>query len=189
MAALRRGGRLAGEQLVDSLGAHGYTLERIPALPCMWRVVTAPPRVLELWFTGGDDPVVAALSYRVGTPWGTKAQKRAAKLQTEFYKRYESISPAGEPLSPTDRLIVLVGEFEADVNNGGFGQYLGNKGTERAKEALASLKAVGAKRTARWLSSALQLGDGASFDSLDRQFVAKPEDLPSLVMAYVARQA
>ena len=188
MAALKRGGRLEGEQLVESLGAHGHTLERIPALPCMWRVVTPPPRVLELWFTGGDDPVVAALSYRVGTPWGTKAQKRAARLQAEFYKRYESISPEGEPLSPTDRLIVLVGELEADVNNGGFGQYLGNKGTERAKEALASLKVVGAKRTARWLSSALQLADGASFDSLDQQFVAKPEDLPSLVMAYVARQ-
>jgi Domain of unknown function (DUF4375) len=186
MEALERGGRLRGEQLVESLAAPGYTLERIPALPCMWRVVIPPPRVLELWFTGGDDPVVAALSYRVGTPWGTKAQKRAARLQAEFYKRYESASREGRPLSPADRLIVLVGEFEADVNNGGFGQYLGNKGT-RAKEALASLNVVGAKRTARWLSSALQLGADASFSSLDQKFYEKPEDLPSLVMAYLER--
>jgi hypothetical protein len=188
MAALRQGGRLGGEQLVDSLAAHGYTLERIPALPSMWRVVTAPPRVLELWFTGGDRPAVAALSYRVGKPWGTKKQKRAAILQAEFYKRYESACREGEPLSPLDRLIVLVGEFEADINNGGFGQYLGNKGTERAEEARASLAVVGAKRTARWLASALRLGEGASYDSLDQQFDDKAEDLASLVMAYVAGQ-
>lgn len=186
MAALKRGGRLGGEEVVDSLMEHGYTVERVPALPCMWRVSIPPPRVLELWFTGGDHPVVAAVSYRVGTPWGTTAQKRAALLQAEFYERYESACRTHDPLSPADRLIVLIGEFEADVNNGGFGQYLGNKGVERAKEALASLEAVGAMRTARWLSAALQLEDGASFDSLDRQANAKPEDLPSLVMKYVA---
>jgi hypothetical protein len=187
MTALKRGGRLGGEQLVDSLVAHGYSLERVPGLPSMWRVVIPPPRVLELWFTGGDDPAVAALSYRVGKPWGTKAQKRAARLQAEFYKRYETISREGDPLSPADRLIVLVGDLEAEVNNGGFRQYLENKGTERAKEAVASLKVVGAKRTARWLSSALQLEDDASLDSLDQQFYEKAEDLASLVMAYLAR--
>jgi hypothetical protein len=188
MTALKQGGRVAGEQLVESLTAHRYTLERVPALPCMWRVVIPPPRVLEMWFMPGDHPVVAALSYRVGKPWGTKAQQRAARLQAEFYKRYETAFHKAPPLSAAEQLIVRVGELEADVNNGGFGQYLGNKGAERAHQALASLKVVGARRTARWLSSALKLGeDDAALDALDRHFFAKPEDLATLVMAYLER--
>lgn len=68
MEALGRGGRAAGEALVESLVASGHTLTKVDALPCMWRVVLAPPRVLEIWSTGGDRPVVAALSYRSGRP-------------------------------------------------------------------------------------------------------------------------
>lgn len=184
MEALRRGGREAGEKLVESLIAHGYELERLDALPCMWRVGIPLPRVLEIWFTGGDAPVIAALSYRVGKPWGSKEQRQAAKLQAEFYRRYERLGPRGGKLAPNDRLIQLVGELEADVNNGGFGQYLDNKGAARARKALACLSRIGAKRTARWLKSALE---GRDFARLDRQFFEKSEDLASLAMTYVGR--
>jgi hypothetical protein len=166
--------------------AHGYSLERLKALPCMWRVAVASPRVLEIWFTGGDNPVVAALSYRVGNPWGSKAQKRAAKLQAEFYRRYEALAPEDGALSQADRLIQLVGELEADVNNGGFAQYLSNKGEARAREALARLSAIGAKRTARWLRSALEAhGSVDALAHLDQRFYEKPEDLASLAIAYI----
>jgi hypothetical protein len=185
MAALRSGGRLAGEELVASLVLHGYTLERLDAMPCMWRVAIPPPRVLELWFTGGDDPVVAALSYRVGRPWGTKTQRRVAKLQAAFYQRYERLDPQGV-LAPDDRLILLVGELEADVSNGGLGQYLSNKGEMRAREALACLSTVGAKRTAQRLESALGTGaEGIALERLNQQFCDKPEDLASLVMTFI----
>jgi hypothetical protein len=40
-------------------------------------------------------------------------------------------------LPPDDRLVLLVGELEADVNNGGFSRYLDNKGRRRARAALA----------------------------------------------------
>jgi hypothetical protein len=153
----------------------------------MWRVAIPPPRVLEIWFTGGDDPVVAALSYRVGKPWGSRAQRSAAKRQAAFYERYGQLDPQGGALSQDDRLILLVGELEADVNNGGFGQYLGNKGEARAREALASLSAIGARRTGRWLEAALEAGaDG--LERLDQQFNEKPEDLASLVMTYIRRR-
>ena len=171
MDALRKGGRQAGERLVESLVAHGYALERLDALPCMWRVAIPQPRVLEIWFTGGDSPAVAALSYRVGKPWGGRAQKAAAKRQAEFYRRFERLAPDDPAMSPEDRLIQRVGEFEADVNNGGFGQYLGNKGEERAREALAYLSAIGAKRTAGWLESAMDADIGEdALERLDRQF-------------------
>lgn len=156
------------------------------ALPCMWRVAIPPPRVFEIWFTGGDEPVVAATSYRVGKPWGSKAQKRAAKLQAEFYRRYELLALRDGALPPDDRLIQLIGEFEADVNNGGFGQYLGNKDVARAREALAGLSAIGAKRTSRWLTSALENRKGEDgLARLDRQFNEKAEDLASLTMTYI----
>ena len=186
MDALRSGGREAGESLVESLTARGYALQRLDALPCMWRVAVPSPRVLEIWFTGGDNPVVAALSYRVGKPWGSRAQKRAARLQAEFYRRYEALAPEDATLSQDDRLIQVVGEFEADVNNGGFGQYLSNKGEARAHEALAGLSAIRAKRTARWLRSALDAnGSVDALARLDQQFCEKAEDLASLAIAYI----
>jgi hypothetical protein len=92
-------------------------------------------------------------------------------------------------MSPDDRLIQRVGEFEADVNNGGFGQYLGNKGEERAREVLAYLSAIGAKRTARWLASAMNTGIGEdALERLDRLFCEKAEDLASLTMSYIRRR-
>ncbi|MBK9115691.1 MAG: DUF4375 domain-containing protein [Betaproteobacteria bacterium] len=193
MDTLRFEGCGAAEALVESLVTHGHGLERLAALPYMWRVLIPPPRVLELWFTGAEAMAVVGLSYREGAPWGTRAQKRAAKLQAAFYARYEGLGPGEDPrataLAPDDRLIVLVGELEADVNNGGFGQYLGNKGVERAREALAALGAIGAKRTARWLSLALDAGkDSADLERMDEQFCAKPEDLASLAMRYLERR-
>ena len=188
MGALRTGGRQAGEKLVESLGAHGYSVERLDALPCMWRVAIPSPRVLEIWFTGGDNPVIAAVSYRLGKPWGTRAQKTAAKFQAEFYRRYERLAPHDDTLSSDDRLIQLVGEFEADLNNGGFGQYLDNKGEARAREALACLTAIGAKRTARWLASALEGRGGADgLARIDEQFNEKAEDLASMAMGHIMR--
>jgi hypothetical protein len=188
MAALREGGRPAGERLVESLVGNGYVLERLDALPCMWRVMIPLPRVLEIWFTGGEDPVLAALSYREGKPWGTKAQKRAARLQAAFYERYESIDPEAPALSPHDRMVLLVGELEADINNGGFSQYLHNKGGARAREAMRHLSTIGARRTARWLTAALApTADRSGLEKLDRQFHARPEDLASLVMAYIEK--
>jgi hypothetical protein len=188
MAALRRGGREAGETLLESLAAHGHELDRLDTLPCLWRVKIPPPRVLEIWFTGGEMPLVAALSYRVGKPWGSKAQKRAAALQAEFYRRYEGIGFDDTTLPADDRIIRLVGELEADVNNGGFGQYIANKGEARAREALACLRTIGAKQTAGWLTSALEGDDAESLTRLDQKFDEGPEDLAVKVMAYLGRK-
>ena len=110
MGALATGGRSAGEALVQSLGAHGYVLDRLNSLPCMWNVVMPRPLVLELWFTGGEDPVVAAVSYRVGTADAKKQQMSVVKLQAEFYSRYEKLclTDVAESFSKHgDRLIFL----------------------------------------------------------------------------------
>src|SRR5688572_21226648 len=86
--ALRKG-RAAGERLVESLAEDGFVLVRVDVLECFWRVEIPSPRVLELWFTGGDDPVIGSLSYRVGKPWGSPRQRAAEKRQKAFYARYQ----------------------------------------------------------------------------------------------------
>ena len=181
----------AAEALIALLGKHGHELVRVK--PCFWRVELPAPRVLELWFNPPAAPFVAALSYRIGTPWGTRQQKRAAKAQEDFYARYQTLIKISDAdaaaLPPNDRLVLLIGEFEADVNNGGFGQYLENKGQERAEEALRCLEAVGAKRTAGWLSSAMESATAANvLQRIDDRFFNKPQDLASLVMRHLSRK-
>jgi hypothetical protein len=190
LEALGTGGRQAAEALINSLSEDGFELVHVKR--GFWRVELPPPRVLEFWFNPPDDPIIATASYREGTPWGTPSQKRAAERQEAFYARYEKLIPINDSaaacLSQEDRLIFVIGEFEADVNNGGFGQYLDNKGLERPQEALRHLEAIGARRTARWLSSALEAGaDSAALDRLDDQFFNKPQDLPSLVMRNLSK--
>ena len=84
-------------------------------------------------------------------------------------------------LTPPDRLLLLIGELEADVNNGGFDQYLGNKGRRRALAALAALLMVGARKTADMLKKAMAPGTSPEERSaLDERFYKVPEDLAVL---------
>ena len=187
MGALRSGGQSAGEAMVESLSERGHALERLDALPCMWRLRVPSPQVLEIWFTGGAVPVVAAVSYRVGEPWGSRSQRLAAKRQAAFYARYASARAQAEPLSDDDRLILVVAQVEAELNNGGFGQLLSNVGEQEARDAHAALGLVGARRTARWLAAAFD-ADAETRARLDRQFAEKGEDLASLTMRYLSRR-
>ena len=129
----------------------------------------------------------------------TRRQLQSAERQAAFYARYKNIgrlayradrggrANARSRLTTHERIILLVGELEADVNNGGFSQYLGNKGRRRAQAALRALLNIGAKKIARWLASALQSDATAgTLEQLDRRFFDQPEDLPSLVMKHLA---
>lgn len=194
MAALSAGGREAGEALILSLAQHGYEVVSVPITRSFWRVDLPPPRVLEFWFNPDDDPFIAAMSYRDGKPKGTPAQIRAAARHKAFYQRYEKLIADEESeiaaLSPDDRLVLVIGEFEADVANGGFGQYLENKDLEQAQRALRYLTEIGAKRTAGWLSSALEAsGDSVAVERLDHQFFNNPQDLASLVIRHLTRSS
>jgi hypothetical protein len=74
--------------------------------------------------------------------------------------------------------------------NGGFAQYLDNKGRRRAGAALAALHAVGARRTARMLEQALAPRTSATrMSTLDDRFYAVPEDLALLTGRHVGLRA
>ena len=107
-------------------------------------------------------------------------------VQEAFYARYMEVGQKAyrelrRRLPPGDRLVLLVGELEADVSNGGFSQYLDNKGRRRARAALAALQKVGARKTARMLVTAMAPRTTAPQRwALDARFHAAPEDLALL---------
>lgn len=126
----------------------------------------------------------------------TPAQQRRHEAQQAFYARYMAAGKrvyASPPrrISAADRCILLVGELEADVNNGGFDQYLDNKGRRRAGEALRALRRIGATATARLLEGALNPAlSSAARSRLDTRFNKGKDDLAALgARAFKLRRA
>jgi hypothetical protein len=117
----------------------------------------------------------------------TPGQQKRAAVQEAFYARYNAAAErayATPPrrISAEERRILLVGEFEADVNNGGFSQYLSNKGRARAKETARVLSAINAPKTAALLNRALASAEDADLGALDDRFYRSREDLATLSM-------
>ncbi len=124
----------------------------------------------------------------------TPRQRRIHAVQEAFYARYMAAGQKAyrDPryrLAPGDRLVLLVGELEADVNNGGFSQYLDNKGRRRARAALVALRKMGARKTARMLETAMAPHTTPTRRSaLDGRFYDVPEDLALLTARCVGLQ-
>jgi hypothetical protein len=150
---------------------------------------------------GGHDLVVAVSAdrlvrtasvqyHRTRPPRMTRAEREKHVLQEAFYARYLAAgrvayarSGASRRLGRADHLALLVGELEADVNNGGFSQYLLNKGRRRARRAHRALQRIGAARTARLLEQALSKSTSeAALARLDERFYRGPEDLAVLAI-------
>ena len=158
-----------------------------------WRHTVAN-RVLEVQTLTDRSLKNATIRYaQAPRPPGPKARARQA-LQDRFYARYDEVGPAGESRmtrrpSAADRLVRVIGDLEADVNNGGFDQYLSNKGRAQARRAAKCLQSIGARRTGRLLESALGLPpDSPQFERLDKAFYRSSEDLPSLVMRHLEKR-
>ena len=73
------------------------------------------------------------------------------------------------------------------MNNGGFSQYLHNKGRRRAQSAVRALEAIGARKTSVMLRKALSRSP--DLDALDKRFYAAPEDLAALGARYLTERA
>src|SRR3954453_11438859 len=88
--------------------------------------------------------------------------KTVDALHHAFYARYLSVgdraySPGSRNrISGDDRLVLLIGELHTNVSTPCFAEYLASKGRRRAQSALRALTIVGATRTARMLSAALE---------------------------------
>lgn len=115
---------------------------------------------------------------------------------TAFYAMWEGLQSGPEPspaaLEPWPRAVFLVGLLEAEVMNGGLGQYLSNTGGAFVAETLACLEAIGATKSAELLRAADRIGtaaesydaawddSAAAFEELDGHFLDCGEDLAGL---------
>jgi hypothetical protein len=119
-------------------------------------------------------------------------EQKRHQIQQSFYARYDAAAERAydtppRRISATDRQILLVGEFEADWNNGGFSQYLSNKGRRRATDALHAIEHIGAVKTAALLRAALSSAtDDAALQKLDNRLHRTREDLAVLAMTTLA---
>jgi hypothetical protein len=120
-------------------------------------------------------------------PKGKRALEQH-RVQEAFFKRYSDAAERAyrtppRRISAADRRILLAGEFQADVNNGGFDQYLSNKGRRRAAETLRVLEDVGSDKMAAMLRAALaNANDEKALQKLSDRFFRCTEDLPGLMM-------
>lgn len=201
MKTLWKDGLRGVERAVARLNAGGYAFGRGPetgnprAGYREWRCsLDNDRRLLEISAFNTRGLQFASVQYRaVARLRLNKRQRELSALHEGFYSRYNDIARRAyaskrEPrLRPVDRLILLIAEMEADVNNGGFRQYLSNKGKRRARSALAALQTVGAKKNHAWLDSALSSNvTDSTLEKLDDQFYRSPEDLAALVMNHIA---
>jgi hypothetical protein len=173
------------------LRAQGVTFTRTTERGSLraWRADLPQERLLEIAVNAGPYVRTVYVDYRSTRARRlTKREREAAARQAVFYTRYLAAGRIAYTtggrgrLKAADRLILVVGELEADVNNGGFRQYLENKGIGRAREAVEALERIGARRTLRMLKAAMTVSHGPRLDSLDEQFQKAAEDLPGLTM-------
>jgi len=113
-----------------------------------------------------------------------------------FYGIWESLLGLSDQevggLEVSERAVYLVALLEAEVMNGGLGQYLTNTGGTHLEATLETLAEIGAVETAAILRDASDLGrrfpdpaaaweaDPAGFERLDERYAATGEDLAGL---------
>jgi hypothetical protein len=187
------------ERRIDELRAAGFDLETIsePGNDHWreWQVRLDDTRyVATVTALVHPDVQSAHLVYKDKPP--KVRRTRAHRLQDAFYARYNGLwdqlradsalwdrysADRATAFGADDRRLLLVGDFEGDVNNGGFSQYLSNKGLPEARLALAAMQAIGARRTAHMLEEALEHPDDESvLERLTNAFYERAEDLAAL---------
>ena len=105
-----------------------------------------------------------------------------------FYDRWAELIDADidDPgsLDDPDRTVYLVASFEADVMNGGIGQYLANSEGAFAAATIEALKSIGARRTATCLENAARLKQAD--ESWDELWVRADPDLDDITETLIA---
>jgi hypothetical protein len=191
MRVLHTAGLRGVEQMMRGAGVPG--LEPVEHVAGMRRWIAAvPEHHAELWVSVSSNRHFKSISVvwsALPQPPRTKRQRERKQLQDRFYARYLAAGARAYAVPPlrlskADSRILLVGELEADVNNGGFSQYLANKGRRRAAAALRALERTGAVKTAALLRAAMaSASDEAELQRLDARFERTREDLAVLAMA------
>ncbi len=197
---LQEGGNDSVASLLIDLDELGFSPAEVP--DSADRLYTSSPA------DGVSLLVATHLSAELASVNVTVQAERAPALQVdprhqEFYAIWESLLGATPSqvaeLDSARRTVYLIALLEAEVMNGGFGQYLTNTDGEHIEETLAGLRRIGAERTVALLIEAAKLGSAADsyaaawddraeeFGRLDAAFLESGEDLSGLTADAILR--
>ena len=86
----------------------------------------------------------------------------------------------------TEKLINAIEDFESDVMNGGFDQYLRNKPENEWKEAMLGLEKIGATKSLNLFKKALSVyqKQPEELEALDTEFFKYEDKIQTLVINY-----
>lgn len=205
-----RRGLTRGIRHLNALG-HGLTCAEERGAWCRHTGLVAGGKVrMDITALVNDDLVTTGVTFAAAEPPPLPpGQAAAEERRQEFYAWFNRVALAEpvdvEDLPEPDRIVYCVGWLEAEVNNGGFGQYFWNTGGIHAEDTLVALWAIGARDTAELMTRAVALAPppgmdgqaragaregldrryGDELDRLSDRFCRGPDDLALLVMDFL----
>lgn len=163
LAAARDAAVAAAEAFIASLNAQGHAFERDESIaPFAFRSTLDGERILVLeWLIG------AAAQARVIAPHELSPTGILSPAEQAFYAALERVrareADVGyRKLAARERLVLCLGNFEAEVNNGGFSQFFLNSSGDHAADTLKALEKIGARKGAAMLAEAMALFPGGA---------------------------
>ena len=189
---LKKGGHEGVGAFLGSLPDWGFVRDDVGSSTneSRFRAMATAGLVVETFLTRGVASVNVLVEADLPSPGPPDPRHQA------FYEVWEGFfrgpeTPVDE-LPPWPKAVFLVGLLEAEVMNGGLGQYLTNTNGAFLRETLECLREIGAEKTGAILREAGSLGGkaesyvaawesrSASFEELDELFLDSREDLAGL---------
>lgn len=191
---LRRNGMEGVSAFLKSLPNQNFEHKNTGLMPGQDRYVAAGGGGQRLVITTFLGPHSASVSVDVESNSDIVAEPDPR--HRAFYGIWESLLGLDDSeiagLDTSQKAVFYIGLLEAEVMNGGLGQYLSNTNGVHLDATLRCLSEIGAARTASILAEAAQLGSSAEsftvawdsntevFEKLDEKFLASGEDLAGL---------
>jgi hypothetical protein len=191
---LRKQGREAVGRFLQSLPGHRFRPVEGCASVTEGRFVSAGSGPGLIVVTTWQD--AHSVSVNVTAEAETTAAPVPDPRQQAFYGIWESLLGIPDSkvtrLDPQRKAVFLIGLLEAEVMNGGHGQYLANTDGRYFRDTVECLARIGAEKTRIILIEAGKLGEQAEsctaawelyareFEQLDERFLASGEDLAGL---------
>ncbi len=174
----------AAAAFVEELNRLGHAFERDEAIgPLAFRSALDPERILVLDWTVGVGTQVRVVAPADLSPTGILSPEEQRYFAAVDAARAREAAVGYRKLKAGERLALCLGEFEAEVNNGGFSQFFLNSAGDHAEDTLAALRKVGAKKAAGFLAEAMALFPGGA---PPRERAARERLVPALVEAHGA---
>jgi len=215
---VRAGGLDAVRAQVTGLNGRGFRFQEVRETETTLALATPLPpdgSMMEIEATSTEYWISGQLSFSEPEP--TKEEPTAPEVVEEGAEGKKADPPAPDPrheafyelweamiglpeaevleLDGTRRAVYLVALLEAELNNGGFGQYLDNTEGTLLEETLEVLEKIDAPDTHRLLGEVARLLDetgidptdawedmGSDLEKLDDEFLLAAEDLAGAVM-------